>query len=826
MQLMTLMRKTIIGLSACLLAMGASAQQVTRLDQGAKLDAAGIHVRVQFLTSDIARVEKSPTGSYDEPRSLVVTLVPQKVAVSVRDEARSLTVASKTLRVTVDKGSGRVDYYAADGQCLLREKCHDFRQRLSGPDSLAYVAGQTFTLDADEAIYGLGILQENKLSKRGTSRYMQQGNTEDFVPVVQSVKGWGIYWDNLSPTNFSDNQDGMTFRSEVAEAIDYYFMLGGSVDGVNARMRQLSGAVPMMPKWTYGFFQSKERYKSWAEVQEVVDRYRELRIPLDCIVQDWQYWGSHYLWNAMEFLTGDFANPQANIDMLHKKNTHLMITIWSSFGPQTKQYREMKPRGMLLDIETWPQSGLNDFWPPRMDYPSGVRPYDVYNKEARDIYWKNLTRLYDLGVDAWWMDSTEPDHANYKDGDLDLPTAMGSWRKVRNAYPLMAVGGVYDNQRGHAASHDSTTSRKRVAIMTRSAFAGQQRTGANTWSGDVASSWETLRCQIPAGLNFSMTGNPNFNSDIGGFFAGAYNKGYLDDSGCGNPLYQELYVRWMQFGLFNPIMRSHGTEVSRELYKYGKEGEPVYDALVKAVRMRYTLIPYIYSMAHDVTANGGSYMRALVSDFKADRNTWDMAGEYMFGRSLLVAPIAKAQYTPEKTVAVDAMSGWDRQDGASNDGLRIDPWTDKKQAEVYLPAGTQWYDYWTERRHDGGQTLTLTTTLDYIPLFVRAGSIVPIGEEMQYVDEKPADKLEIRIYPGADADFTLYEDEGDSYDYEQGASATISFHWDDRSRTLTIGKRVGSFDGMLQTRTFSVRLVGGDSARSVTYKGTKISVKP
>lgn len=819
------MKRIYITICACLLCFGASAQQVTRLSQGVKMDNGTVHARVQFLTSDIVRVEKSPTGEYNEPQSLVVTLKPQTVKTSISDGEGNVTVASNTVKVVVDKATGRVEFFDKRGNSLLKEKSFDFNQRKSGPDSLAYIAGQTFTLDDDEAIYGLGILQENKMSKRGTSRFMVQGNTEDFVPVVQSVKGWGLYWDNTSPTNFTDNADGMTFRSDVAEAVDYYFMLGGSVDGVNAKMRELSGTVPMLPKWTYGFWQSKERYKSWKEVHEVVDKYRELQIPLDGIVQDWQYWGTHYLWNAMEFLIADFAYPQENIDLLHKKNTHLMITIWSSFGPQTKQYREMAPKGMLFDIETWPQSGLTDFWPPRMDYPSGVKPYDVYNKEARDIYWKNLTRLYNLGLDAWWMDSTEPDHSSAKDSDFDLQTAMGSWRKVRNAYPLMTVGGVYDNQRAYAASHDSITSRKRVAIMTRSVFAGQQRTGANTWSGDVGSSWETLRCQIPAGLNFSMTGNPNFNSDIGGFFAGAYNKGYLDDSGCSNPLYQELYVRWMQFGLFNPIMRSHGTEVSREFYKYGKPGEPVYDALVKAVRMRYTLIPYIYSMAHDVTANNGSYMRALVSDFKADKNTWNMSNEFMFGKSLLVAPIVKAQYTPEKTIAVDAMSGWDRKDGESNDGLKIDPWTDKKQTEVYLPEGAQWYNYWTNEKSVGGKTLTLETTLDYVPLFVRAGSIVPIGEVMQYVDEKPADNLEIRVYPGADADFTLYEDEGDSYDYENGAYATISFHWNDKAKTLTINKRNGQYNGMLTERTFNVKLMGTSSSKTVSYKGAKTSIK-
>lgn len=813
-------------LALLLLPLSMQAQQLVRTDGGVELHNGDVHARVTFLSDGIVRVEKSPSAVFPESPSPVVTMQPEAVKLTVDEHGASADVSSRQVKVVIDKATGRLEFYGAAGERLLVEKNSSFDLRGEGVDAALYVVAQSFVLDPDEPIYGLGILQDEKLNKRGTSRRMIQANTEDYVPVVQSVKGWGLYWDNMSPTQFADNADGMTFTSDVADAADYYFMLGGSVDGVNAQMRRLTGTVPMLPKWTYGFWQSKERYKSFAELHEVVDNYRRLGIPLDCIVQDWQYWGSHYLWNAMEFLTPEFANPRENIDRLHDKNVRMMITLWSSFGPATKAYREMAPKGMLMDAETWPQSGLTD-WPPRMDYPSGVKPYDVYNKEAREIYWKNLTRLYDLGVDAWWMDSTEPDHFNWKEADFEWSTAMGSWRKVRNAFPLMAVEGVYDNHRAHALAHpDTATARKRVAIMTRSVFAGQQRTGANVWSGDVGSSWHTLRCQIPAGLNFSMTGNPNFNTDIGGFFANAYNSHPSDDSACGNPLYQELYVRWMQFGLFNPIMRSHGTEVSREIYRYGKPGDAVYDALVSAIRMRYRLIPYIYSTAWDVTANNGSYMRALVSDFKDDRRTWDMADEFMFGKSLLVAPIVKAQYTPEKTVSVDAMSGWNRTDNGVEEQLEIRPWSETMNTEVYLPAGADWYDFHTAALHKGGRSLTLDTRLDYIPMFVRAGSIVPIGEVMQYVDEKPADNLEIRVYPGADAEFTLYEDEGDSYDYEKGAYATITFRWDDARRRLTVGKRAGEYPGMLAARKFTIVAADGSAApRTVDYIGKAMTVK-
>ncbi|MDP4189686.1 MAG: glycoside hydrolase family 31 protein, partial [Bacteroidota bacterium] len=412
-------------------------------------------------------------------------------------------------------------------------------------------------------------------------------------PFFVSTKGYGLYWDNYSPTLFSDNQDGTTFKSDVGDCIDYYFMAGVNIDGAISCMRDLTGQVPMFPLWTYGFWQSKERYKSQDELVGVVNKYRELGVPLDGIIQDWQYWGNNYLWNAMDFLNPEFPNPKKMVDDIHNQNAHLIISIWSSFGPMTRQYREMEPKGMLLDFQTWPQSGL-DKWPPDMNYPSGVKPYDPYNPEARDIYWKYLNSgLFSLGIDGWWMDSSEPDHMSFKPSDFDLKTYLGSFRKVRNAFPLMTVGGVSEHQR-------QVSSDKRIFILTRSAFAGQQRYGANTWSGDVNSSWQSLRNQIPAGLNFTLSGVPYWNSDIGGFFAGAYNRNWSDGSGAKNPMFQELYVRWLQFGAFTPMMRSHGTDVPREIYNFGKKGEPIYDAIEKTINLRYAMLPYIYSTAWSV----------------------------------------------------------------------------------------------------------------------------------------------------------------------------------------------------------------------------------
>ena len=353
--------------------------------------------------------------------------------------------------------------------------------------------------------------------------------------------------------------------------------------------------------------------------------------------------------------------------------------------------------------------------------------------------------------------------------------------------------------------------------MTRSSFAGQQHYGSNMWSGDVASSWDMLRKQVPAGLSFSLTGNPNFNTDIGGFFCGSYNTRGRG-SAPRNPQFQELYVRWMQYGLFCPVFRSHGADAPREIWQFGKKGEPVYDAIEKQIRLRYRLIPYLYSTAWQVTSANDSYMRPLFADFAADKCVWDMTDEFLFGRSILAAPILTPQYTEEKIVREDAMTGWDRKTVSDGSPAGAIDWTAAKTATKYLPKGAVWYDFWTGKRYKGGQDITIGTSLDRVPMFVRAGAILPLGPEMQYVGEKKWDNLEIRIYPGADGSFTLYEDEGDGYNYEQGVYATIPFHWNDRSRTLTIGQRKGVFPGMMQQRQFTIVMPDGTSS-TVSYDG-------
>ena len=761
-------------------------------------------VKVEFFTPSIVHVVKEqPT------KTLVITAKPENVAVTQKDN----TWKSSELTVKLEPETQTLVFMTNKGKVLLREKGISMVRKTEDE----FEVSQSFFLDKDEAIYGLGTIQNGKMNRRGEKKRMEQSNLEDFQNVLQSIKGWGLYWENYSPTLFEDNAEGMSFTSEAGQGIDYYFMYGGSADGVIAQMRYLTGDVPMFPLWTYGFWQSKERYKTAAETESIVDQYRALQVPLDGIIQDWQYWGSNYLWNAMDFLSEDFATGPQLIKNVHAKHAHFMISIWASFGPQTQQFRELNEKGLLMPFETWPQSGISHIWPPVMKYPSGVKVYDAFSPEARAIYWKYLKTLYDYGCDAWWMDSTDPDFFNPRESDYAHKVYGGTWRSQRNAFPLETVRGIYQSQRKDDRG-------KRIFIMTRSSFAGQQHYGSNMWSGDVASSWDMLRKQVPAGLSFTLTGNPNFNTDIGGFFCGSYNT-QGPASAPKNPQFQELYIRWMQYGLFCPVFRSHGADAPREIWQFGKKGEPVYDAIEQTIRLRYRLIPYLYSTAWQVTSNNGSYLRPLFSDFATDRNVWDMTDEFMFGNSILAAPVLDPQYTQEKVIREDAMTGWDRKDvrGKMDDGRSID-WSATKTVTKYLPKGALWYDFWTGKQYRGGQRLELSTSLNRVPMFVRAGSILPLGPEMQYTGEKPWDNLEIRLYPGADGTFTLYEDEGDTYNYERGIYSTIPFHWNDRSHTLTIGNRQGQYPGMLTNRKFTVVMPNGTS-QTVNYNGKEVAVQ-
>ena len=814
------------------LAISATAQQVSETKLGLRVDPAGDKptTEVAVYAPNIIRVTKYADGlvAMPEKKSFSVILEPGKKKEQWSVEGTTLKTACLT--VTIDEATGEVHFADSKGRSLLREgDVVEVTPITEGVDKGRYSIRQSFLLDEDEAIYGLGQRRSPKLNQRGEKIDIWNGNANITIPYFTSVKGYGLYWDNAGRSRFEDNGPDTHFASSVASGIDYYFMYrDGTQDGVIASIRQLTGQATMFPLWTMGHWQCRERYKTSDELCEVLDKYRELQIPLDGIVQDWQYWGCNYNWNAMDFMNPYYINkvgdeawakylpddlkplaaeyvakglepriksPQEMIDYVHSKNAHLMISIWANFGPWTPQFRELDSIGALYPFETWPTG-------------HGVHPYDPFNPEARAIYWKYLRHLYDMGFDAWWTDSTEPDHFE-KPGDDDHLTAEGSWRSVKNAFPLMTNKNIYENQR---KMKDNT---KRSFQMTRCSSFGIQHYGTFSWSGDIQSSWESFKNQIPSGLNYILCGIPYWNTDIGGFFCWDYNNNPRD------PYAQELQVRWMQWGCFMPLMRNHcSSPMVNELYRYGESGHWAFDVQKDYIELRYRLLPYIYSNCGDVVQRSGSMMRALVMDFPRDRRAITLTDEYLFGRNILVKPITDPLYT----YLIDGR------------GHAIYPEVDRAAApvSVYLPAGTEWWDFWSNELHSGGQTIQRLAPIHIMPLYVKAGSIIPFGPAVQYTGEKPWDDLEVRVYPGADGEFILYEDEGDNYNYERGAFTEIPFRWDNDHGTLTIGARQGKYRGMLKERRFRIHLVApgspaGDTEATATaevhYTGREVKVK-
>lgn len=787
---------SILVAAAFLSTLPVEAQTFRQTKQGITGTTQGMDIEIQFVSPEIVRVVKAPEGRSFTKKSLSVVKSPESMSVTTEKKGETVSLKSNAVRVDFNVGTGRISFFDKQGKALFTEKDYGAQfTPFNDAGNPTFSVRQAFLLDKDEAIYGLGQQQVDDLNQRNHKHFMRQRALYASVPIIQSTKGYGMFWDNYSPTTYTDNPQEMSFDSEVGECMDYYFMYGGNADGVIAQIRDLTGQAPMYPLWTFGFWQSRERYKSQQETMEVVDKYRELGIPLDGIIQDWQYWGPNSNWNSMNFDNPEFPDPQKMIDHVKKKNAKIMISIWASFGPDTNPYKDLEKINALFNFKTWPADG-------------GVKAYDAYNEKARDIYWEHLNKgLFSKGIDAWWTDSTEPDHLDVQERDFDIPTAMGTYRSVVNAFPLMSNKGVYEHQR-------AVTSDKRVYLLTRCAFAGQQRYAANTWSGDVMCNWETFRKQIPTGLNFSLSGIPYWNTDIGGFFNWPYH------GGAENKAYHELYTRWFQYGTFLPMQRSHGSGVKKEIYNLGKKGDWVYDSEEKYINLRYALLPYLYSTGWQVTDNAGSFLRALFMDFNEDQKVHNISNQYMFGKAFLVTPVTRNMY-----VFSDKEQWKDPYEDFSKTGTQ----------DVYLPKGTKWFDFWTGEVLNGGQMVTKEVPIDIIPLYVRAGSIVPFGPKVQYSTEKKWNNLEIRIYPGADGEFVLYEDENDNYNYEKGAYSTIKFTWDDANRTLNIADREGTFPGMLKSRKFNIVVVDKENGtgsvqstkftKSVSYGGKKKSVK-
>jgi len=588
-----------------------------------------------------------------------------------------------------------------------------------------------------------------------------------------------------------EKNGNISFWSEMGDKMDYYFVSGKNMDEVISGYRTLTGKASIMPKWAMGFWQSRERYKTQDELLKVVNEYRKRGIPLDNIVLDWSYWPEN-AWGSHQFDISRFPDAKGMVDSVHKENANIMISVWPKFYVTTDHFKQFSQKGWMYTQAV--QDSIRD-WIGK-GYVGSF--YDAYNPDAQKVFWKQMKdNLYVKGFDAWWMDASEPNIRDCTDMEyrkkLCGPTALGSSTKYFNAYALMNANAIYNGQR-------EADNNKRVFLLTRSGFAGLQRYSTATWSGDIASRWEDLKAQIPAGLNFAMSGIPFWTMDIGGFCVEKrYVQGQNAFDATGNENadlkeWRELNLRWFQFGAFSPLFRSHGQFPYREIYNLAPEGHPVYKSLLYYDELRYRLMPYIYSLAGMAYHKDYTLMRSLAMDYTRDRKTYGVSDQFLLGPGLMVCPVYSYK---------------------------------ARSREVYFPSGIKWYDFYTHKQVQGGQKLIVEAPLERIPLFVPAGTILPVGEVMQYSSEKKPDNIEIRIYKGKDGTFSLYEDEGSNYNYEKGAFSTIDFEYSNDKDTLVINKRKGYFQGMLNNRTFRVVVIGKTNAapKIVHYDGTKSIVR-
>jgi alpha-D-xyloside xylohydrolase len=714
---------------------------VKRASDGVTLTMRVGMLRIQVASESIIRVIYSAASSLPETRQLMITKTNWPPAQwTMQSTDKDITLATARLRVTVTRASGAILFNDASGKKLFQ----DYDRTLTPVEvngEKTYHAEMFSNLwDSTEGFFGLGQHQAGVWNYHGEDVELSQDNTNISVPMFLSSNGYAIFWNNASRSRFNNRFPHALFlSSEVADSVDYYFLFGPEFDKIIGAYRGMTGAAPMFGKWAYGFWQCKNKYESQTEILGVAHKYRELRIPVDNIVQDWFWWQSM----GEPVFNKNYPDPPGMMADLHKNNFHVMFSFWPFFKAGTSVYEDMDKRGFFID-----RTKVAGF------HPLEQALYDPFNPEARKYYWQLLDKgLFRIGADAWWLDTDEPETEGRENGLLvNNKVALGSGARYSNLFSLMTTEAVYQGQRG--ASSD-----KRVFILSRSAAAGIQRNSVAAWSGDVESNWMSFARQIPAGLNFSLSGIPYWTTDIGGFIIGN-----PDD-----PAYRELFIRWFQYGVFCPIFRLHGTRTTNqnELWSYGAEAQEI---LTRYDRLRYRLMPYIYSLAWKTTNEGYTLMRPLVMDFAGDTRALNTGDQFMFGPALLVNPVTEPGAT---------------------------------KRHLYLPKGA-WRDFWTGRAAEGGVAIDAVVPLARIPIYVRAGSIIPMGPEVMYAAEKPADPIELRIYDGADGDFVLYEDENDNYNYEKGAYATIAIHWDNAKQELTLGARQGAFPGMLQNRTFKV----------------------
>ncbi|HME34324.1 MAG TPA: TIM-barrel domain-containing protein [Candidatus Sulfotelmatobacter sp.] len=771
-------------LFACLLCATAAHAQWTAMNPVRKVqqEADGVvftlgtgTLKVQVCSDAVIRVLYSPTATFPKREDYVVIKQTWPAAQwTMQSTDDTVTLTTTLLRVTVTRKDSAITYAEVQGESLVREASRKLTPEKANGEDTYRAESQVDVYGSHEALYGLGQHQAGVWNYRGESVDISQENSNISVPLMLSSKGYGIFWNNTSRSRFNNRfANYLYISSEVADVIDYYFLYGPDFDKIIASYRDLTGQAPMFGKWAYGFWQCKNRYKSQDEILGVARKYRELHIPVDNIVQDWFWWNrkGEFVFNK------NYPDPKAMLDQLHGENIHLMISIWPFFEPGSANYDYMQSKGWFVDKFKYAK-------PPY--HTDGMAVYDATSPEARKFYWDEVNKgLFSIGLDAWWMDTTEPETEGQEENILlNHKLAAGSGNRYVNAFPLLDTQAVYRGQR-------SASDRKRVFILSRSAFAGSQRNGVTAWSGDINSDWLSFRRQVPAGLNFALSGIPYWTTDIGGFVSGS----------PVDPAFRELFIRWFQYGTFNPILRVHGTRRpdENELWSYGPDAQTI---LVNFDRLRYRMLPYIYSLAWKTTSDAYTPMRPLAMDFRTDVRAQNTGDQFMYGPAFLVNPVT-------------------------------DPGATTRQ--VYLP-GAKWYDFWTGSSVEGGRTINAITPLDRLPLYVRAGSILPLGPDEEWSTEKAADPIELRIYRGASGDFTLYEDENDNYDYEKGVYATIALHWDDAAHALTIGDRKGEFPGMLESRTFRIVFVSenhgvgvspaDEADKVVQYSGKQITVTP
>jgi len=587
-----------------------------------------------------------------------------------------------------------------------------------------------------------------------------------------------------------EEQNSFSFSSEAGQQIDYYFIYGNNMDEVISGYRNLTGKAPIVPKWALGFWQSRERYKTQNEILTTVDEFRKRKIPLDNIVLDWSYW-KEAEWGSQDFDETRFPSPDSMIDVLHKKyNIQIMISVWPKFYEDITAYNEFEKNGWLYKRNIadrqrdWIGSG----------YVSTF--YDAFNENARKGFWNLINKkIYSKGIDAWWMDASEPDilsNVNPEKRKQQMtPTALGSSAEYLNAYPLQNAKGIYEGQR-------TTDPNKRVFLLTRSGYAGSQRYAAAIWSGDIGSTWYDMKTQITAGINFSMSGLPYWTMDIGGFVVP---QKFERPDAENLEEWRELSTRWFQFGSFIPLFRSHGQLPYREIFNTAPDDHPAYKSFLYYDKLRYRLLPYIYSLAGAAYHDNYTIMRGLVMDFAKDTAVLNIGDQYMFGPSLLINPVYEYKQT---------------------------------KRSLYLPKSAGWYDLYSGKRYNGGQKIIADAPYERMPVFVKAGSIIPFGPDLQYTSEKPADTITLNIYTGADASFDLYEDEGTNYNYEKGAFSVIPIKYNDAAKAVTIGDRKGSFNGMLEKRIFTINIISADKIKTldfntsdklVSYEGKQLTIK-